>query len=208
MWISHRDDSCNGLNPRRLQPLRIGCGCTSVSCCSKCIMPHCFAPRSSHDLRFTIDSWPPHSNCSSAKNWLSHVDFDIAHFSIAANPPLHFKNAASCFYSQRIFITNPAVNNKFRDASNSIAAHLRFASVGIKNAHACMGFRLNTWRANQNQTISADCSMPITDSARKRRRIDDIFSNRINIDVVITNAMHLGKAHLFISPGEGLSLSR
>jgi hypothetical protein len=44
--------------------------------------------------------------------------------------------------------------------------------------------------------------MPITDRARKRRRIDDIFSNRIHIDVVVANAMHLGKAHLFISPGE------
>jgi tryptophan synthase beta subunit len=88
------------------------------------------------------------------------------------------------------------VVNVFRDASDSIATHFRFRSVGVEHAHlrVCL-----VGRTDENQTVTADAFMAVRYLSREESRIlREGFIKAIDINVVIAGAVHLGEIHGFV----------
>src|SRR5579885_1229164 len=97
--------------------------------------------------------------------------------------------------------------HKLRHATDTVAAHLRFAAVGVVHAHTGVGL---VGRTDQDQTITADAEMAVADGAAESRRIvRHRLTKAIDIDVIVAAAVELPESHRYyflsslIREGEG-----
>jgi hypothetical protein len=72
------------------------------------------------------------------------------------------------------------------------AAHLRLAAVSVEHAHAHVGL---VRRQDKDEAVAADAEVPIGDLLRNGRRVGDRFFEAVDVNVVVTEAVHLGETH-------------
>ena len=112
---------------------------------------------------------------------------------MAAEGQLHGQDTPTCFDFQFGLLGDASIVDVLGDASNRIAAHLRFAAVGIEHSHACIGHRGGT---DQHQPIAAYSLVTV---AHRHGRGGNIRRNRlgkaIDVDIVIASSVHLGELH-------------
>ena len=78
-------------------------------------------------------------------------------------------------------------------AADAVAAHFRFAAVGVEHPHPGRGDRR---RANQDQPVAAHAKMPIRDAPGQLGRVvRQRLMKAIDVNVVVANAVHLGETH-------------
>ena len=68
------------------------------------------------------------------ENRLTHINSDSGRFPVF-DIQFEVQNSRTGLNFQMVFRGNSVVVNVFRDASDSIAAHFRFRSVGVEHAH-------------------------------------------------------------------------
>ena len=66
------------------------------------------------------------------------------------------------------FSADAVIVDELGHAANAVAAHLRFAAVGVEHAHAGVGRSDGT---DQDQPIAADAEMPVADCLRQAGRV-------------------------------------
>ena len=116
------------------------------------------------------------------------------------------QHAAAGFDRHRIVARQAVIEGILGDAANAVAAHLRFAAVGVEHAHAHIGAL--GW-ANQDEAIAADAEVAIADlDAQLGRMTRRRIAHAIDVDVIVADALVLPESHdgLFLSErprGEG-----
>jgi hypothetical protein len=117
------------------------------------------------------------------------------HRSIAATAaPVHLKDTTTRFDAQRLPITHAAVDRKFRNTTNAIAAHHAFASVSVKHTHAHIRGNTGRYWIHHDEAVATDSNVSVTHPPSKRRWIFHRMLRTIDVHVVIAKTMHLDKA--------------
>ena len=81
------------------------------------------------------------------------------------------------------------VVHKFSHAADTVAAHFRFAAVGIENAHFEVG---DLGILNQNQAVGADTEVPVRPFNGQLRRILHLT---VVVEIVVAKALHFRQMH-------------
>ena len=103
------------------------------------------------------------------------------------------EHAAPGFDLQPVLPGDAMIVDVFGDAPHAVAAHFRFAAVGVEHPHAGIGL---FGRADQNQPVRADPLVPVGNGDRQPRNVSrDGFREAIDVDVVISRPVHLGEFH-------------
>src|SRR5262249_43629972 len=120
-----------------------------------------------------------------------------AHLAHLAAGHLQFQgqHAAAGLDGQHRLAGDAVVVDELGYTADPISAHLRLAAVGVEHAHARVGPLRGT---DEDKAVAADAEVPVADGATEgrgvlRRRIADA----IHVNVVIADAVHLRKFHLY-----------
>ena len=83
--------------------------------------------------------------------WLGHFDLDALALDFRLQESMHGFDAVVLAHASQIA-------DKLGQTADAVAAHFRFAAIGVKNAHAVVCFLR---RFQQNQAIRADAALPL-----------------------------------------------
>lgn len=100
---------------------------------------------------------------------------------------------------QRRFVRQPTLVDVFPDAARGVAAHFAFAAVAVEDAHPEVR---DLRRLDQHQSVAAHAEVGAAHPHRQRSGVADGLLKAVDINVVVSDALHLGKTH------NGRSLSR
>ena len=81
------------------------------------------------------------------------------------------------------------------NTATGITAHHGLATVGIKNAHGKISLGHGRL-ADEHQSVGTDALVAVTPLDGGRLRVGDIVLRGVNVDVVVTTAVHLGEMYL------------
>jgi hypothetical protein len=86
------------------------------------------------------------------------------------------------------------IEHIFSHAANTVAAHFRFTTIGIKHPHAGVG---HIRRLDQYEPITAYAKSSIGNLNRQcvcRER--QLFLEAVDVNIVVARAMHFSKFHI------------
>jgi hypothetical protein len=129
----------------------------------------------------------------------AHVDPDRLDLFGRPPDPGQGSDAPAGLDSQRLCVGDPTIDEKFRDASDSISAHLTVTAVRIEHSHPSVVGRI-LWGVNDDQSIGADATMPITHQTTDRGWIRDPIVATVDKQVVVSDSVHLDEVHAVIVP--------
>ena len=151
-------------------------------------------------MRYTVsgrtESLNACRNLRALKHWRAHVHRCVADLSILTACPDNREHSTLGFDKQRIRGRKSAINRELRHAADTVPTHAAFASIGIEHAHAngraeCA--RFDRWWRDKDQAIATDSELTVSNELRDQRGIRHRVLKRVDIDVVIADAMHLHK---------------
>ena len=123
------------------------------------------------------------------ENRLAHID-RRAHHAAPIEPQRDRLEPASVSTTIGFARTSAALEREPREASDSVAAHVAAAAVGVVHLHPDVGVAR---RREHDQAVAADAEVPIGKLDRQRRRIGGTRAHRDDIDIVVAASMHLGE---------------
>lgn len=92
------------------------------------------------------------------------------------------------------------VVGQFAGAADTVAAHLRLASVGVEHPHAEVGAGRVIGREQEDQPVGADAEMAIGDVPGEFGRVIDPMAEGVDVDVVISDAVHFVEMQSLVPP--------
>ena len=131
-------------------------------------------------------------NLRPVKDGLAHIDRHTGHSAIFNFEKEHLQPGVGV-HPERIVGRNAVVVEIFPDATNPVTAHLPAAAIRVIHLHAGMG-RLR--RADQNKPISTYTRPALTHLTGDPDGVGKLGVKRIDIDIVVADAVHLGKRKL------------
>ena len=105
---------------------------------------------------------------------------------------MNFLDSAECFDSEIGFGGKPLHINQLAGASQSVSAHLGFASVGIENSHSEIG---NCRRTYHDHAVTADTFVSVGNKTCGGSRIFYLLVESDNIYIIVAVCLHLGEFH-------------
>src|SRR5712691_2526190 len=78
----------------------------------------------------------------------------------------------------------------FADTTDTVAAHLATATVGVVHLHAGVG---GVGRTDEDEPIATDAGAAVADLLRHRGRIRHSSCEGIDVDVIVADAVHFRK---------------
>ena len=180
MRITHRHQRDMRLNPGRVPPTR----------CAKSreidlVRDHARVGGNALDAR---------RNTRMLKDRRAHHDACAGNAAVGSALPQNFQHATTGLDPQRICRHHATIDRVFRHAADAVAAHLAFAGVGVKHAHAQVGIGTRR-RAHGDEPVTANREMPVAHDPRHAREIERRVLRSIDVNVVVADAMHLCELH-------------
>ena len=96
------------------------------------------------------------------------------------------------FHGELGFVRQPPVVAVFGHAADAVSAHAALAAVIVEHAHAKIR---NLAGQNQNQPIRPAAEVLPAHPDAQGRRVIHLFLEAVDIEIVVSGALHLGKAH-------------
>jgi hypothetical protein len=129
-------------------------------------------------------------NLSSLENRLPHVHFDGCTDDLGAN------DAGEGFDFELPLLGNAVIVDILGEATNTVAAHLHLAPVGVVNLHLEVSdFR---W-SNRQELVRADAEATMAELPGDRVEVFDLALETIDKNEVVAAAMHLGKLNFHLA---------
>ena len=76
--------------------------------------------------------------------------------------------------------------------ADAIAAHFGAGTVGVVQIH----FRVSVFAGlNEDDPVAADTEMPVAETHGQSCRVFHLLFKAVDIDIIVADALHLGKAH-------------
>src|SRR5438132_10867692 len=132
-----------------------------------------------------------HRNLGPFQPRLTHLHPNLVDHPMAGKE-LQFEHARQGLDLDGGLLRHATVIDILRQATNAVAAHLRLTADRVKYAHAEIGMGRGQ---DQDQAISANTKVPVTDRPCHLRRMVDRLLEAIDIDIVIPYAVHFGEFH-------------
>ena len=126
----------------------------------------------------------------------AHVHADTAHRAVLHCQLQHLDTSAR-FQRDAGFVRQPAVVDVLADAAAGVAAHIALGAVRIEHAHAEVR---HIGGADEHQPVRAHAEVPVADARGERAGVVHMLLKRVDIDVVVADALHFGKLHRFRLP--------
>ena len=126
----------------------------------------------------------------------AHVHADAAHLP-ALYGQLQHLDAGARFQRDAGLVRQPAVIDVLADAAAGVAAHVALGAIGVEHAHAEVRRIGGT---DEHQPVRAHAEVPVADARGERAGVVHMLLKRIDIDVVVADALHFGKLHRFRLP--------
>ena len=124
----------------------------------------------------------------------THIDGDRLHYPID-RVEMEYLDAGARFERHLRLGGKAAIINEFADASGGISTHFSLRAIGIEHTHTEIG---NLRGANSHETIRADAEMDIAHLDGKFRKVGGDRRCGIEVNIVITCAMHFGKSYFIV----------
>ncbi|CDE33604.1 unknown [Leyella stercorea CAG:629] len=114
---------------------------------------------------------------------------------VANKMQLQKLHARECLQTYRCLVGEPALIEILSDATRSIAAHLRFRTISVKDAHGEVGINTTIRFADKHKSVATDACVAVAPCDGSRRRVGHVVLLRVNVDVVVACSMHLCKSY-------------
>ncbi len=124
----------------------------------------------------------------------THIDRNRLHHPVGDVQVKHLYTGEG-LKSDDSLVGQTAFVNILADTARGVAAHLGLRAIGIEHAHTEIGHL----RAHDcNKAIGADAEMNVAHAAREIRKFMGGLHRGVDVNVVVTGAMHLGECYLLM----------
>ena len=132
------------------------------------------------------------------QNGLPHVDANFVDF-IEFLKYFQCQDSGASLDFYFLCCADSVIDQIFGDTADPVSTHFRFASIRIEHPHSGVG---NFGGTDQDQAIGTDSGMPIGDLSSDFGWVGRrLLLEAVNVDVVVSGAMHFGELHLNVHKG-------
>ena len=185
MMLDHGADG-GQINHLRVPHEEHGVGIAHVDAGDEPGLPHDLQAVAQHQFARQI-----HGDQAGVQFRRAHIRLHAGHLAVFHREP-QLLQAPLGGNGQLRFIGHAPLIHVFADAADGVAAHFGFAAIGVENAHA----KVRAVRGlNEHQAVGARAEMVPRHDDGHALRVRDQFFKAVDKQIIVSDAVHLGKFH-------------
>ena len=133
-----------------------------------------------------------HGDFTPCKPGGTHLDPNLPDLAVIAGEELQGKDAGTGLGRNLLFRHDAVIIGVLGHAADAVAAHLRFGTVGIEHPHPDIR---TLRRHDQDQPVGTDPEVAVGEPNGKLLRVSNRLPEAVDIDIIISRALHFGEFH-------------